>query len=160
MRKIIRFSSLTTLLLATVAGASLFWVSQQVQEIERGQRQIRQTLEREREAIRVLSAEWDYLNRPDRLEALSAKHLTMESGGTDNIVQSINAIPEPLEMPMPPRTRPVFISNLSSSSEPARSPSPHPVVTKPESAPIRDTSSQSSPDFSDVLNSLGQEGDR
>jgi hypothetical protein len=33
-----RLSSLATLLLAAIAGAALFWVSQQVQQLEREQR--------------------------------------------------------------------------------------------------------------------------
>jgi hypothetical protein len=149
MKKIIRLSSMTALLLATIAGAALFWVSQQVQEIERHQRQVRSEITREEEALRVLSAEWDYLNRPDRLEALSVRYLQLESGGVDTILQNVNAIPEPAEIPIPPRGRPVFVSGGAEKLS-----APVAVSTKPDTAPIRDAAPSANPTFEDVLNGL------
>ena len=49
-------------------GALLFTVSQDVQSIERDIRTVDNSVDNEKEALRVLRAEWHYLNRPDRLE--------------------------------------------------------------------------------------------
>lgn len=94
MRYMIRLTSLTALLLAVLAGAALFWVSQQVQQVEREQRKLLANIDQQEESIRVLKAEWDYLNRPERLEQLSNKYLNMAPVTADTMVQSISAIPE------------------------------------------------------------------
>ena len=95
MKAMIRLTSLTSLLLALLSGAALFWVSQQVQQVEREQRKLVASNVEEEEAIRVLKAEWDYLNRPERLEELSSRYLNMAPASADTLVQSISAIPEP-----------------------------------------------------------------
>ena len=43
--------------------------------------------QREREAIAVLKAEWQFLNRPERLQALADKHLDLQPLGTTQIVR-------------------------------------------------------------------------
>ncbi|HPQ50898.1 MAG TPA: hypothetical protein PKZ89_04430, partial [Alphaproteobacteria bacterium] len=96
MRKIvIRLSTVFVLMLAILSGASLFWVSQQVQQLEREQRVMHQQVSSEQEGIRVLSAEWDYLNRPERLEYLSSRYLkTMELVEPENLLNDANLVPE------------------------------------------------------------------
>lgn len=92
---VIKLSTVFVLLLVILSGSSLFWVSQKVQQLEREQRVMRQKVASEEEGIRVLTAEWDYLNRPDRLEALAAKYLgSMEPVAPENLLQNANAIPE------------------------------------------------------------------
>ena len=49
-------------------GALLFIVSQDVQSIEQDIRTVDNSVDNEKEVLRVLRAEWHYLNRPDRLE--------------------------------------------------------------------------------------------
>ena len=110
MRFMIRLTSLTALFLALLTGATLFWVSQQVQQVEREQRQLIAANSQEEESIRVLRAEWDYLNRPERLEQLSAKYLNMAPVSADTLIQSISAIPEPEEPSLAPEEHPVEIS--------------------------------------------------
>lgn len=41
---------------------------------------------KENEAIRVLKAEWTYLNQPDRLQDLSRRHLALAPTGASQIV--------------------------------------------------------------------------
>lgn len=43
--------------------------------------------QRERDAIAVLKAEWQFLNRPDRLQALSDRHLDLQPLAIDQIVR-------------------------------------------------------------------------
>ncbi len=92
----VRLSTLATIIFAVLSCGSLFWVSQQVQQLEREQRQLNQEIASRKEGIRVLDAEWDYLNRPDRLEVLVSKHLkTMVPVEPENLLRDANAVPEP-----------------------------------------------------------------
>ena len=43
--------------------------------------------QRERDAIAVLKAEWQFLNRPERLQALADKHLDLQPLKTTQIVR-------------------------------------------------------------------------
>lgn len=80
--------------LAVMAGTALFRVSQQVQTAEERQESLVQAVASEKEAIRVLNAEWDYLNRPDRLEALSQEYLHMRQPQMKQMESSPAQLPE------------------------------------------------------------------
>jgi cell division protein FtsL len=49
--------------------------------------------QRERDAIAVLKAEWSYLNRPDRLQALADSHLDLRPFAISHVVRPSD-IPE------------------------------------------------------------------
>ncbi|MDY0029940.1 MAG: hypothetical protein RBR86_08385 [Pseudobdellovibrionaceae bacterium] len=94
-RFVLRLSTMVAILMAVLSGVSLFWVSQQVQMLERKQRVIKQQVVSEQEGIRVLEAEWDYLNRPDRLERLAKRYLhSMERIEPEDILKNANVVPE------------------------------------------------------------------
>lgn len=98
-RFVVRLSTLTSIVLALLAGGALFWVSQQVQQLEHEQRVLKQAITSEKEGIRVLNAEWDYLNRPERLEALVKQHLnTMEPVTPEDLLQDAKGVPEPVDL--------------------------------------------------------------
>lgn len=137
MKFVLKLSSMTALLLAMLAGGALFWVSQQVQQTEREQRKLQRIVTQEQEAIRVLNAEWDYLNRPDRLEKLANEQLQMEPAKADDLLQNVHAIPEPVTVPLPPKERPVFVSTdarpvAKAASKPVRDIPAAPIKTQDE----------------------------
>lgn len=57
--------------LAMCLGAALMHVSQDVQKAEKKKRSIERLLKAEKNALKVLQAEWSYLNSPQRLEELA-----------------------------------------------------------------------------------------
>ena len=149
----LKLTSLTSLLLALLSGAALFWVSQQVQQVEREQRQLMASITEEQESMRVLKAEWDYLNRPERLEQLSSKYLNMTPVSADTLVQSISAIPEPEDPTAPPDEQPVEVStDLKAPAKAA------PVVSLPPPILNQNDVSQEN-NFSKVLDDNTVPGD-
>ncbi len=73
-----RKSTLLWLLLAMFCGIFLFHTSQRVHDGREKAAELDQSIAREEESIRVLQAEWGYLNQPDRLEKLARAHLHLE----------------------------------------------------------------------------------
>ena len=65
------------MVLVIAAAAGLFRLKHEVQQLEAELISLDRTLIEEREAIRVLHAEWSYLNRPERLLKLSDRYLKL-----------------------------------------------------------------------------------
>lgn len=104
-------SGLLSLSMVLVTGFMLFNVSQQVQESERQLKKAQREIAREEEMVRVLRAEWAYLNRPDRLEALAAQYLGMEHMDSDAVMVTPASLPQKrLYMPPPSRPNQGFVS--------------------------------------------------
>ncbi len=78
--------TLLWLLLAVAVSGALFRVSYRVQHLEHHLASVNKQIGDQEEAIRVLQAEWSYLNDPSRLEALAHKHLPMEPTKPSQIV--------------------------------------------------------------------------
>lgn len=85
-----RFSALTWMLVIVVAVFMLYKVKYQVQAIKHEIAAATKELKSEREALRVITAEWAYLNRPARLQILAQKYLA----STDVTVSQIAEIQE------------------------------------------------------------------
>ena len=77
-------STFGVLLLALVCFA-LYTGVYRVKAQERQLEEMKTTLAREAEAIRVLKAEWTNLNQPDRLQALARRHLALAPTGASQI---------------------------------------------------------------------------
>ncbi len=58
-------------MLVVLAASWTYKVNYQVQDAESRVAQLQRAIDRERSTIAVLDAEWAYLNRPERLRALS-----------------------------------------------------------------------------------------
>ena len=100
--RIFRISNVMILLMAATFGVFLFWTSQDVQKKERELAKIKAALAQEQETIRVLSVEWDYLNRPQRLEDLAKQELGMKLPSAKEVVTAVDQIPEPVAPAMMP----------------------------------------------------------
>jgi len=93
--KIFRISSILSLLVAVIFGVLLFWTSQAVQVKENRLEEAKKELAHETQTLRVLAVEWDYLNRPQRLEVLANELLGMQAPTSDELLKDVSAIPEP-----------------------------------------------------------------
>jgi cell division protein FtsL len=92
---------------ACVCGGALVYVSQRVQQAQEDIEQVAHDLAQEKDSIRVLQAEWAYLNAPQRLEKLVQEHLNLSA---PSLVSMHRAMPD-LENPMPAEqvTQPVSL---------------------------------------------------
>jgi hypothetical protein len=144
MKFIMKLSAMMSLLLAMLSGAALFWVSQQVQEAERVQRNLQVEIEQEQEALRVLTAEWDYLNRPDRLEELARTYLNMEPMKVETAITSVKDIPVPEEQVSAPQ----FVSNAGGAVKPDTAPS---LQNESVSPTLQEAVKPTEDNFQDVL---------
>ena len=89
------FSTLSVYILAIALGSVLFLTSQKVQLAERDLQNLRDQITAEEETLKITRAEWAYLNRPDRLEALASTYLNLAPAQTKNIYVAIKDVPLP-----------------------------------------------------------------
>lgn len=103
--KIFRLSSFLLIGLSVLLGTLLLRTSQSVQQRESNLARIMRAAEQERETIRVLSAEWAYLNSPARLESLTESYLDIAPPVSSQFLENAQAIPEPW-VPVLPSVKP------------------------------------------------------
>ncbi|HBU96338.1 cell division protein FtsL [Thalassospira lucentensis] len=65
------------LLLTILIGTGTYWVSHEVERLEKRYADIQSDILAEQETIHVLQAEWSYLNNPERIERLSQQYLSL-----------------------------------------------------------------------------------
>jgi hypothetical protein len=75
----IRITTLVWIALLVVAGGTVMRVSYQVRHVEKHLADVGRATQQEQMAIRILGAEWDTLNDPQRIDALSKRYLSLES---------------------------------------------------------------------------------
>lgn len=125
-----RISALLSLACAFTAGGMLFSVSQRVHKAENRLDSIKRRIEHEKEAIRILDAEWAYLNHPARLENLARRHLEMEDPAPECLLSGAEDLSEytlpehPPRKPDAPGKSKVRVLNASAAIFPSRLPVP------------------------------------
>jgi hypothetical protein len=87
-----RLSTFVWIFVIVVAAFMLYKVKYQVQALKTEIAETSRELERKREALHVVAAEWAYLNRPERLQKLANKYLASTDLTVDQIAE-IEAIP-------------------------------------------------------------------
>lgn len=148
--KLIRLSTFLAVTCAAASGALLFSTAQKVQQADQKMSHLQENVSQEEQAIRVLRAEWDYLNRPDRLENLVRNNLDLEQVPPESVRNAVSELPEPF-IPIIPARKPAYSSPVAKAI-PA-------VLSQPSSStlqtPSRPTAPQS-PDnnFKKLLNGL------
>ncbi len=141
--KLLRVSTLIAFACAVASGTGLFVISQRVQRAEHHLAALQDSKAKEQDSIHVLRAEWDYLNRPDRLEALSRQYLDMQSPDLSAVTSDPGALTAPLDVVAPAR------KPASTMSQPA--------VYRPQ-VPAAPASAADQNSFQDLIHNLSGEG--
>ncbi len=92
-----RLSRLKTVVIfavAAVLGTALLQISRHVQEAQIEMAKLEARLAKEQETMRVLQAEWAFLNSPARLEGLAQEYLGLEAPDVARIATSGEALPQ------------------------------------------------------------------
>lgn len=128
-----RFYSLISLAVAALLGTALFLTSEQVQHTEKELSAVLENVSIEKDALRVLNAEWAYLNRPDRLEELSATYLKLTPATAHQLASTVDVLPNvftPIRPGVKPDAIPAEFIQANTIPAPA-STSPRVVQTPP-----------------------------
>jgi hypothetical protein len=137
----IRLGALFWLVLVVAAGFVTFKVKYAVQDIEDELNRVRKHTVAEQQEIRVLTAEWTYLNQPERLAELNRRFLQLGPIGTKQLQRMVQDIPfRPL--PVPPPSAPPDVLVAAAPAPPAV---PVAVAAPPQSEPSPAAPAASSP---------------
>lgn len=85
--------------LCVASGFALFSIAFAVEDLESELAAINRNIERERESLHVLQAEWTYLNRPDRIEDLASQLLPHLNQPMVEQLVALDDIPLPSAIP-------------------------------------------------------------
>ena len=117
----IRLSALFWLILVSATGFAMFAVKYEVQALaDQLAHTTRQADDAERD-VRVLDADWAYLNRPDALAAMNQRYLSLQPIATKQLIASVADIPM---RPTPPP--PVEAAAVVAETTPQQGGSPAP----------------------------------
>lgn len=90
-----RIAGLLFLLTAASAALLLFYVKQQVREMEKELELVHRGILDHQVAIQVLKTEWSYLNQPARLAELASRHLGLQPVSAEQIIRLEDLPPRP-----------------------------------------------------------------
>jgi hypothetical protein len=118
----IRLGALFWLMLVVATGFVTFKVKYAVQDIEDELNRVKKQTVAEQQEIRVLTAEWTYLNQPERLAELNRRFLQLAPVGTKQLQQKIDDIAYRPLPPPPPIPEPDIV--VAAAPEPPALPAP------------------------------------
>lgn len=104
----IRLSTILWALLVGASGYAMFQVKYEVAQLEDTLARVNRQIVDGREQIRVLNAEWSYLNQPARLDQLAKRYLTLgpiapaQIGRLDALPRRADAPPAAVAAAPPP----------------------------------------------------------
>lgn len=163
--KLLRPRTFIIFALAGLSGAVLLHTSQNVQLAEERLESLEHSLAREREKTRMLRAEWEALNRPERLERLADEFLDLLPPAPGQMALGDKGLlPEPAPVDdeggegYEPVLQPV---TFETAKPPAPKPAHKPLATpRPPAAPASEEKATPPQEkaFGDLLNELGGGG--
>lgn len=77
MNGTLRLSTLLWLAVISVVGYGMFQVKYRVMQLEDELARVNRSIDADRDELRVLGAEWSFLNQPQRLDQLRQRYLTL-----------------------------------------------------------------------------------
>ena len=82
----LRFAGIVACLAMVVSAVGLFQFKHEAQERRANIARLRAAISEERAAIDLLQAEWTYLNRPERIQALAERFLNLQPFTMDKVI--------------------------------------------------------------------------
>lgn len=127
-----RIGALLWLLLVVLSGFATFKAKYAVQDLEDQLHRVRKQTIAEQQEIRVLNAEWTYLNQPERLAELNRRFLALVPITTKQLEHRVADIP--LRAPPAPEMLPEML--VAAAPKPA-TPQLRPAAPARQTAPSR-----------------------
>jgi hypothetical protein len=130
----IRLGSLFWLILVSATGFAMFGVKYQVQALEDELARTNRATAAEEHEMRVLEAEWAYMTRPETLEAMNRRFLSLGPIVTKQLhitVADIPLRPPPPATAPPPVEPPVLVATAEPSTPASAAPNPPEEVPAP-----------------------------
>lgn len=140
----IRIGTIVWFVILALLGVGLFQVKYAVQAKERELRKVNRQIAADHEAMRVLEAEWSYLNDPVRLADLTRRHTDLTPVMASQIATFEGLLPRPVETPEEAPALPPIASapeaDVVATPVAAKAVQPAPQA-QPENDPVFSTSS-------------------
>jgi len=89
----IRLANIAALAVVVAAGVGLYQLKYNTERVQEEVRALKGQITADEAAIKVLRAEWTYVARPERLEALGNRYLALRPTQAGQIIGSIEEVP-------------------------------------------------------------------
>ena len=131
----IRITTLLWVALLVIAGGTVMHVSYQVRQVERHLSQLNRDTRQEQDKLRILSAEWDTLNDPHRIDELSKRYLSLEPTPIARVV-SLDQIPMKLSDDQIAKLAVPQAKTAKATAAASRTKKPEILIKAPASRPV------------------------